>query len=38
MDSPSCIDLINTKNPISFQNTLTLCTGLSDFHKLVVTV
>ena len=38
MDSPSCIDLINTKSPISFQNTPTLCTGLSDFHKLVVTV
>ena len=38
MSNPSCIDLIITDSPNSFQNTSTFCTGLSDFHKLVVTV
>ena len=38
MNNPSCIDLIITNSPNSFQNTSTFCTGLSDFHKLVVTI
>ena len=38
MNNPSRIDFIITNNPNSFQNTSTFCTGLSDFHKLVVTV
>ena len=37
-DKPSCIDLILTKCPNSFQNSCVIETGLSDFHKLVVTV
>ena len=37
-DNPSCIDLFLTNTPLSFQNTTTLTTGLSDFHKMVVTV
>ena len=35
---PSCIDLILTNKSTSFQNTSVLETGLSDFHKLTVTV
>ena len=35
---PSCIDLILTNSYRSFQDTCTVETGLSDFHKLVVTV
>ena len=35
---PSCIDLSLTNSPKSFQNTQTIETGLSDFHKLVVTI
>ena len=38
MNNPSYIDLIITNSPNSFQNALTFCTGLSDFHKLVVTI
>ena len=37
-DRPSCIDLILTNSSRSFQDTCTVETGLSDFHKLVVTV
>ena len=37
-DRPSCIDLILTNCPRSFQNGCAIETGLSDFHKLVVTV
>ena len=33
-----CIDLILTNCPRSFQNPCTIETGLSDFHKLVITV
>ena len=33
-----CIDLILTNCPRSFQNSCVIETGLSDFHKLVVTV
>ena len=38
MNNPSCIDLVITNSPNSFQSTSTFCTGLSDFDKLVVTV
>ena len=37
-DNPSCIDLFLTNKPRTFQCTITIETGLSDFHKLVVTV
>ena len=37
-DNPSCIDLFLTNRPRSFQNTLTIETGISDFHKMVITV
>ena len=36
--NPSCIDLILTNRPLSFQNTNVMETGLSDFHKLTLTV
>ena len=35
---PTCIDLILTNFPKSFQHTQTIETGLSDFHKLTLTV
>ena len=35
---PSCIDLILRNNPKSFQNSGVIETGLSDFHKMKVTV
>ena len=35
--NPSTIDLILTNRPRSFQNSLTIETGLSDHHKLTVT-
>ena len=38
VENPSCIDLFLTNCPLSFQNTTTVATGLSDFHKMVVTV
>ena len=37
-EKPSCVDLIFTNCPRSFQNSCAIETGLSDFHKLVVTV
>ena len=37
-DKPTCIDLILTNCPRSFQNMDTLEAGLSDFHKLTFTV
>ena len=37
-ENPSCIDLILTNNPFSFQNSGAIETGLSDFHKMIVTV
>ena len=37
-ENPSCIDLILTNSPRSFQNSSVFETGLSDFHKMVVTV
>ena len=36
--NPTCIDLMLTNSNRSFQNSSTLETGLSDFHKMVVTV
>jgi exonuclease III len=36
--NPSSIDLLLTNKPKSFQNTFTIETGLSDFHKMIVTV
>ena len=36
--NPSCIDLFLTNNALSFQHTETVSIGLSDFHKLVLTV
>ena len=35
---PSRIDLLITNIPKSFQNSITLETGLSDFHKTTLTV
>ena len=37
-NNPSCIDLFLTNTMRSFQETQLFETGLSDFHKLVVTV
>ena len=37
-ENPSCIDLILTNNSNSFQNSEVIETGLSDFHKMMVTV
>ena len=37
-NNPSCIDLFITNKPMSFQNTSTMSTGLSDCHKMVITV
>ena len=37
-DKPTCIDLILTNCPGSFQSSCVAETGLSDFHKMVVTV
>ena len=35
---PSCIDLILTNRPKSFQSTCVIETGLSDFHRMTVSV
>ena len=35
---PTCIDLILTNSPGLFQNSYVVETGLSDFHKMIVTV
>ena len=37
-NNPSCIDLFLTNRSRYFQNTSTIETGISDFHKLAVTV
>ena len=37
-DNPSCIDLFITNSYQSFQKTTTVTTGLSDFHKMTVTI
>ena len=38
IENPSCIDLLLTNKPNLFFNTSTINTGLSDCHKMVVTV
>ncbi len=38
INNPSCIDLFITNSHRCFQNTSAISTGLSDFHKMVVTV
>ena len=37
-ENPSCIDLILTNSPYSFQNSCVIETGLSDFHKMAVSI
>ena len=37
-EKPSCVELILTNCPRSFQNSCALEIGLSDFHKMVTTV
>ena len=37
-NNPSCIDLMLTNRYRSFMNTTVIETGLSDFHKMTVTV
>ena len=37
-ENPTCIDLLLTNFPRSFQNTTAITTRLSDFHKMTVTV
>ena len=37
-ENPSCIDLILTNFPRHFQNSMAVETGLSDCHKMIVTV
>ena len=36
--NPSCIDLFLTNSPNSSQKSAVVETGLSDFHKLIITV
>ena len=38
IDNPRCIDLFLTNSYHNFQNTTTISTGLSDFHKMPLTV
>ena len=38
INNPSCIDLFVTNSPRSFQNTITFASGLSDFHKIILTI
>ena len=38
LEKPSCIDLILTNRPKSFQSTCVIETGLSDFHTMTVSV
>ena len=37
-ENPSCIDLLLTNKPISFQTTTVVETGLFDFHNMIVAV
>ena len=37
-DKPTCVDLILTNCPGSFQSSCVIERGLSDFHKIIVTV
>ena len=38
LEKPSCIDLILTNRPKSFQSTCVIETGLCDFHRMTVSV
>ena len=38
IENPSCVDLFLTNCCKSFQNTFATSTGISDFHKMTVTV
>ena len=38
VENLSCICLFITNSPLSFENTITLTTGLFDFHKMVMVV
>ena len=38
INSPSCIDLILTNKSLCFQKPAVVETGLSDFHRLTLTV
>ena len=38
VNNPSSIDIMLTNKKLSFQNSMTVETGLSDFHKMTVTV
>ena len=38
LSNPSCIALVITNSFSNFQNTKAISTGLSDFHKMVVSV
>ena len=37
-ENPSSIDIMLTNKKLSFQNSLTIETGLSDFYKMTITV
>ena len=37
-ENSTCIDLILTNHPLSFQNSCVFETNLSDFHKITVTI
>ena len=38
IDNPSCIDLFITNSTQSFLHTSAITTGVSDFHKMIITV
>ena len=38
LDNPSCIDLFIANSSQSFKKNTTINTGLSDFHKMIITV
>ena len=38
LEKPLCVDLLLTNRPESFQSFFVVETGLSDFHKITVTV
>ena len=38
VENPSCIDVMLTNRNLCFENSMTIETGLSDFHKMTVTV
>ena len=38
MQNPSRVNLLSTNNVYAFQQTMTICTGLLDCHKLVLSV